>query len=369
VERRISDRAAVYAAQAGRTAEAGAGLTPYDAIVIGAGQAGLAAGYHLRSAGLRFVLLDAAEAPGGSWPRYYDSLVLFSPAGYSSLPGMAFPGDPDHYPRRDEVIAYLQAYASAFELPVASGARVTAVEREGAGFRVVTEGAGSFHGRNVVAATGSFGNPYVPALPGRDEYRGQVLHSFAYRNPEPFAGKRVVVVGGANSAVQIAVELARVARVTLATRGRIIFVPQRILGLDGHYWLRVTGLDNSRFLRDQSTPVVDTGRYCAALAAGRPDRRPMFQRFTERGVAWTAREREEVNAVLLATGYRPNLGYLAALGALHAGGQPRQCDGVSTAVPGLYYVGFSGQRRFASATLRGVGGDAAVVVSHLASKI
>ncbi len=336
----------------------------YDAIVIGAGQAGLAAGYHLRASGLRFVILDAAEEAGGSWCRYYDSLVLFSPAAYSSLPGLPFPGDPDHYPRRDEVVAYLRDYAAAFELPVVAGARVTAVEREGPGFRVITDKS-TFRGSSVIAATGSFGNPYIPDLPGSSEYRGQILHSFAYRHPGSFAGQRVVVVGGANSAVQIAVELARVARVTLATRSPILFVPQRILGRDGHFWLKVTGLDQSRWLRDQSTPVVDAGSYRRAVAAGRPDRRRMFERFTPNGVAWNDREREDVGTVLFATGFRPALGYLAALGALDEAGRPVQRDGVSTAVPGLYYVGFSGQRNFASATLRGVGPDAAIVVSRL----
>lgn len=333
--------------------------------MIGGGQAGLAAGYHLRQAGLRFVILEAAEDAGGSWRRYYDSLALFSPAEYSSLPGMPFPGDPDHYPRRDEVVAYLRDYAAAFALPIVTGARVTAVHREEPGFTVITEGKGTLRGLNVIAATGSFGNPYIPDLPGASEYRGQLLHSFDYRSPEAFAGRRVVVVGGANSAVQIAVELARVARVTLATRSPIIFVPQRILGRDGHFWLKVTGLDNVSWLKDQSTPVVDAGKYCRAVAAGRPDRRRMFQRLTATGVAWSEREQEDVDTILLATGFRPALGYLAALGALDEAGRARQRDGVSTAVPGLYYVGLSGQRNFASATVRGVGPDAAIVVSHL----
>jgi putative flavoprotein involved in K+ transport len=334
-------------------------------VVIGAGQAGLAAGYHLKQAGLRFAILEAGEAPGGSWRSYYDSLVLFSPAEYSSLPGMPFPGAPDHYPTRDEVVAYLTGYAAAFDLPVVVGARVEAVTREGEAFRVSTAGGATFPARAVIAATGSFGNPFVPRLPGQAEYRGRLLHAFGYRNPDPFQGQRIVVVGGANSAVQIGVELAHTARVTLALRSRIIWVPQRILGHDGHFWLRVTGLDQSRFLSDQSTPVVDAGNYCKAIAAGRPDTRPMFTRFTERGVVWRNRTEEDVDTVLFATGYRPSLGYLAGLGALDARGMPRQRSGVSTTVPGLYYVGLSGQRNFSSATLRGVGPDAAVVVSHL----
>ena len=338
-----------------------------DVVVIGAGQAGLAAGYHLRQAGLRFTILEANAGAGGSWPHYYDSLVLFSPARYSSLPGLPFPGDPDHYPTRAEVVDYLREYAAKYELPIVPNAPVTTVQRDGNLFRVSTASGRTYPARAVIAATGSFGKPYMPDLPGRAEFRGRVLHAFDYRNPEPFAGQRVVVVGSANSAVQIAVELVEVARVTLATRSRIIFFPQKILGKDGHFWLRVTGLDRVGILRDQSTPVVDAGRrYSAAVRAKRPDARRMFTRFTASGIVWRDGSEEEVDSVIFATGYRPNVQYLAALdGALDPNGRPRQRAGVSRTVRRLYFVGLSGQRNFASATLRGVGPDAALVVKHI----
>ena len=118
--------------------------------------------------------------------------MLFSPAEYSSLPGMPFPGDPEHYPTRDEVVAYLRGYAETFALPVTTGARVAAVDRDGASFRVSTTGGATFATRSVIAATGSFGNPYVPELPGRSEYQGRVLHAFDYREPSAFEGQRIV---------------------------------------------------------------------------------------------------------------------------------------------------------------------------------
>jgi putative flavoprotein involved in K+ transport len=340
-----------------------------DALVVGAGQAGLAAGYHLKRAGLSFEILEARGEPGGSWPGYYDSLKLFSPARYSGLPGMPFPGSPDRYPARDEVVGYLRGYAEAFGLPVLAGKRVLRAERAAAGgFRLLTDHGEEYRARTLIAATGSFARPHQPRFPGQEAFRGKILHATEYRNPIAFRGKRVVIVGGGNSAVQIAHELAGVAETTLATRSPIRFMPQLVLGRDLHFWLSVSGLDRLPLGRlfDVSEPggVVDDGTYAAAVRSGRPDRRPVFSRFTESGVVWEDGREEPVDAVLLATGYGPNLGYLGPLGALRADGRPDQRAGVSRAVPGLYFVGLPFQSSFASATLRGVGSDAQLVVAR-----
>jgi putative flavoprotein involved in K+ transport len=337
----------------------------YDAIVIGAGQAGLATGYHLQQAGLRFMILEASDEPGGSWPHFYDSLSLNSTARFSSLPGLPFPGRPDHYPRRDEAVAYLRGYAAHFALPVVTGAQVVKIERSGRFYRVVTGGKGCYTARTIVAATGFFGRPNLPNLPGQAQYRGQVLHAADYHRPEPFRRQRIVVVGGGNAAVQIGVELAQIARVTLATRHPIHYLPQRVLGQDIHFWLKLSGLDRTKWLDEQSMPVFDTGQYRAAVVAGKPDQSPMFERFTSDGVIWSDGHAEKVDTVIFATGYRPHLAYLAGLDALDETGRARQHRGASTSVPGLYYVGYPRQRTMASATLRGVGADARIVVAHL----
>ncbi|GAA3944498.1 flavin-containing monooxygenase [Actinoplanes auranticolor] len=299
---------------------------------------------------------------------YYDSLTLFSPARFSSLPGLRFPGDPQRYPLRDEVIDYLATDTAHLQAELRFATPVDQVLPDNAGFIVTTADGSVTRTRTVVAATGGFGVPYRPPLPGLDAFTGTVLHSSQYRNPTPFTGSRVLVVGGGNSAVQIAVELAAVAQTSLTTRGPLRFQPQHILGRDFHWWLNRTGLDSSRLgprLIKGSVSVIDDGRYRAAIEAGRPDHRPLFTRLDGNRAVWPDGTSERVDVVLLATGYRPHLPFLSDAGALDAYGVPMHDGGVSTAVPGLGFVGLERQRSFASATLRGAGRDAAHVLDAL----
>jgi len=346
---------------------------PYDVLIIGAGQAGLAAGYHLQQTGLQYAILDAQTQSGGNWSSYYESLKLFSPARYSSLPGYPFPGDPNRYPFRDEVTDYLRAYSKHFQLPVLDKRRVTRVTRHTKNgtenFTLEVAGEESLHSRALIVATGGFGKPYIPQLPGQSEFTGRQLHSAEYKNPETFPGQRVVVVGSANSAVQIGVELALYAQVTLASLKPVKFMPQRIAGSDLHFWIRLIGYDQAPlgawFGMHVPSSVIDDGRYRRALAAGKPNRRPLFQHFTADGVQWNQNEHEPVDTVIYATGFRPPTDFLNDCGALDAKGAPLQRDGISLSVPLLYYVGLEWQHSLASATLRGVGPDAARVVRKI----
>ncbi|MGW8488321.1 flavin-containing monooxygenase [Streptomyces sp. NPDC055886] len=345
-----------------------------DVAVIGGGQSGLAAATALLGEGLRPVVLEASGTTAGSWPRYYDSLTLFSPARYSSLPGLPFPGDPDRYPHRDEVAAYLTGYAARLNADIRTGHRVTGVRRGDAGFEVELAYGGALAARAVIAASGTFGHPYRPAFTGLDGFTGTVLHAAEYRRPQPFTGQRVVVVGAGNSAVQIAAELAAVARVTLASRAPVKLVRQKIAGRDLHFWLRHTGLDIAPLgglLREPPTQlVIDDGRYRAALAQGAPDRRPVFTGTDGSKVLWRDGSREEADAIVLATGYRPDLPYLAGLdGALDAAGHPVHRGGCSAAVPGLAFVGLEWQRSLSSNSLRGAGRDAARTARHVAARL
>lgn len=344
-----------------------------DALVIGGGQSGLAAADALRRAGRAPVVLEAGPEPVGSWPSYYDSLTLFFPARHSALPGLPFPGDPERHPRRDEVVDYLRRYAGRLvdsrAADVRTHHRVESAHPDGAGFRVRMAGGTELRAPLLIAATGSFGRPHRPALPGLAAFTGTLLHAADYRDPTGFAGRRIVVVGAGNSAVQIAVELAAHATTTLATRAPVKVVPQRPLGRDVHFWSTRTGLDAAPIgplLRTPPRPpVLDPGRYRRAMAEGRPDRRGVFTAVDGARVTWPDGTREHVDAIILATGYHPDLPYLAGTGALDPSGAPRHRRGLSTTHPGLGFVGLEWQRCLASATLRGVGRDARHVVRRL----
>lgn len=340
-------------------------MTDIDTLVIGGGQAGLATAHALRRAGRAAVVLEAGPEPVGSWPHYYDSLTLFSPARYSSLPGTPFPGDPDRYPHRDEVVDYLRRYAKNLDADIRVNHRVAAAHHADDHWHVTT-GDGTLHARNLVAATGYFGHPRRPELP---HYTGTALHAAEYRNPAPFAGHRVIVVGAGNSAVQIAADLAPHARVTLASRAPVAFTRQRPLGRDIHFWSTISGLDAlpiGPYLRTPPrSPVFDDGRYQAAVT----DRRPLFTHARGTTVTWTDATTEHVDTIIFATGYRP---HLAWLNHPRSADQPRsdQRSGVThrrglAPAPGLAHVGLEWQRSLASATLRGVARDAAYVVRRL----
>jgi putative flavoprotein involved in K+ transport len=345
----------------------------FPVIIVGGGQSGLAAARALGELGMPAVILEASDRPTGSWPRYYDSLRVFSPARYSSMPGSPFPGAPDHYPSRDEVTNYLEAYAARLDVEIRTNTVVETIQQDGKAFLVHTKDGRVLPASGIVAASGSFSNPYRPSFPGEGSFSGQLTHVAEYRNPTPYAGKRVVVVGAGDSAAQVANELAPIATVTIATRHPLRFVPQRVDGKDVHYWLRETGFDTlpAIWLRKITggSVVTDSVGFERTLAEGRVDRRPMFTALEAGRVVWSDGQREPVDAIILATGYRPSLHYLRELGALDEYGAPRHVGGISSTHLGLVYVGLEFQRSYASNTLRGVSEDARGVIAPLVAWI
>ena len=280
-------------------------------IVVGGGQSGLAAARALRDLYAPPLILEASDRATGSWPRYYDSLRAFSPAAYSSMPGMAFPGPPDHYPTRDEAADYLERYAAALDIEIRTNTRVLSIQRDGRTFLVFTENGEVVEASGIVAASGSFANPYRATFAGEDTFNGELAHVADYRNPAPYVGRRVIVVGAGDSAAQVANELAEVATTTVATRHPLRFMPQHLGGHDNHYWLRETGFDTLPIawlsMVTDGALVTDSVGFRRSLAEGRADQRPMFTALDGDCVVWGDGEREPVDAIILATGYRPSL--------------------------------------------------------------
>ena len=207
----------------------------FNTIVIGSGQAGLATGYELAARDVDFVILSADARVGDNWRRRWDSLRLFTPARYSSLPGMPFPAPEMHLPDKDEVADYLERYAERFDLPIRLDSRIDSVVRDGDRY-VVRAGTFTYEADNVVVATGPFQRPNVPAIRSELDPAIHQLHSSEYVNPFELPDGPALVVGAGNSGAQIAIELARFRKVWLAGRDTG-HMPRRLLGRDLFDWV------------------------------------------------------------------------------------------------------------------------------------
>jgi putative flavoprotein involved in K+ transport len=342
----------------------------FDAVVVGAGQAGLAMGYELARRAQRFVIVDGASELGASWRSRWDSLLLFTPAQYDSLPGMRFPAPPDTYPTKDQVADYLYAYAERFALPVALGRRVTAVSRRDEGFLLETS-AGDLHAANVIVATGPFQRPWLP--PASEEAGESIvqLHSAGYRNPAALPPGRALVVGAANSGCQIARELSATHRVELAVGSRQPALPQRLLGKDIWWWGETLGvrrvtiesrLGKRLSLRD---PVIGMGpRRLGARFGIRLRSRVVGIDGAEVRFADGATSRPDT--IVWATGYRDDFTWIGVPGVLDADGHPVHRRGVSS-VPGMFFVGLGWLWTRGSGLIGWVGEDAAYLADRIAS--
>jgi len=328
----------------------------FDVVVIGGGQAGLAMGYYLRRTPLRSLQKNTQEAPGGAWLHTWRSLRLFSPARYSSLPGWMFSGG-DAYPTRNDAIDYLAQYEQRYALPVRRPVRVTVVTREGGGFRIATD-TGGFTARAVVSATGTWDAPFIPIYPGREIFRGMQIHSADYLSPEPFAGRRVLVVGGGNSGAQILAELSKVADTTWVTLYPPTFLADEV---DGRYLFEQETAIFRAKQQGRTPPPADLGDIVMVAPILEARERgvltavPPFSRFTETGVVWPNGVEERIDAVVWCTGFRPALEHLRPLGVIGPDGHIRTHGTRSIAEPMLWLVGYGNWTGFASATMIGVG--------------
>lgn len=287
-----------------------------ESIVIGAGQAGLSASYHLARLGIDHIVLDANERPGGAWQHRWDALTMSDVHGVAELPdAMALARDTKR--ANIAVPASFAEYESAHDLPIIRPVKVDRVINDD-GILVVRSGHDEWRTRTLVNATGTWTQPFLPHYPGMETFIGEQLHTVDYPGPEHFLGKRVLVVGGGASAVQFLGVLAPITDTLWATRrvpiwrdddftseagaAAVALVEQRVAqGLPPQSVVSVTGL----MLRPQEREAEQLGAYA--------DRRPMFQSIEADGVRWADGSFEQVDVILWATGFRPAIGHLGPL--------------------------------------------------------
>ncbi len=329
-----------------------------DVAIIGGGQAALATAYFLRRTKLSFVLLDAEEGPGAAWRHAWDSLTLFSPSQWSSLPGWPMPVT-ESYPTRDQAVDYFARYEARYNMPVVRPVEITAVRRAPEGLNVHAADGRLWRARHVVSATGTWRNPYIPNYPDQQMYAGRQLHSAHYRNPRDLAGQRVLVIGGGNSGAQIMAEVAQVAEARWVTLEPPTFLPEGVDGrvLFGHATERWQAMQKGLPLPPSVGglgDIVQVPPVAAALARGLLKSVRPFERFTQTGVVWPDGSHTEIHTVIWCTGFGPALSHLQELGVIEANGQVAVDGTRSVAEPSLWLVGYGEWTGFASATLVGV---------------
>ena len=327
-------------------------------LIVGAGPAGLATAYYLQQRGLPFRILEK-ETAGATWRHHYDHLHLHSLKEVSALPGLPMPEDYPPFPSGEEVARYLADYAAHFGFPIERGVRVTDARYED-GWRLTTT-KGRYEGEVLVAATGIWSTPHRPHFPGEERFAGRILHSKDYKRPDPFKGQRALVVGVGNSGSEVAVGLAkRGIETDIAVRSGVRMVPYprsaRLMRLIA--WLLrhlPRGVGNALLTLAQPNfpevglplpdkpvidvyPVVGFG-LAEEVKAGRIQVKPGLSHFSEEGVHFEDGQSEFYDTVILATGYRPSLGFLEGV-ETDERGLPKLRGTRSTQNPALFCVGY-----------------------------
>ena len=335
--------------------------------MIGAGQAGLAIGHFLARQGRPFVIVEAGDSVGSAWRARWDSLTLFTPRRFDGLPGLAFPGDPDGYPTREEVIAYLERYAETFELPIELDSAVRSLTQRDGTF-VVDLGGRRLGADQVVVATGPFQVPSIPAFAAGLAPEVFQIHSAGYRAPTDLPpGGRVIVVGGGNTGFQLAEELSATHRVDLSVGSRQTPLPQRLLGRDLFWWLTKLGLLTKtvdsrigRRARHRDTLIGSSPR---GLRRRGVRLRPRVVGASGRTLSFADGSELDADAVIWATGYRLDHSWIE-LPVLDPEGRVQHRRGV-TGVAGLYFLGLSWQHTRGSALLGWVKDDAEFIAARV----
>ena len=367
-----------------------------NTLIIGAGPAGLAVAACLKARGVPFILLEQGDRVGRAWHEHYDRLHLHTSRGMSGLPGYPMPRGYPRYPSRDQVTAYLADYAAHFDLEPHFNQRLVRAERVEDRWIAQTDNR-RYTADSLVLATGYTRRPNVPSWPGSDEYTGRVLHSSEYRHGQPFAGQKVLVVGFGNSGGEIAVDLyEHGARPSIAVRSPVNVIPRDTLGISSLQWNRLLsrlpgrlgdlvaaplvyagvgnvykhGLRKNRvgpieqIKTQEQVPLIDVGTVKLIKLSELPVY-PGIERFTSGGVVFVDGRERAFDAVVLATGYRPDVGelILQADETVAPGGVP-VASGRELGLPGLYACGFYISR---TGMLREIGIEARRIALHIAA--
>jgi len=345
-------------------------------IIIGGGQAGLAVGYYLAKRGLRFQILDANMRIGDAWRNRWDSLRLFNPARYASLPGLRFPGAGDSFPTKDQVADYLADYAQRFHLPVRTGVQVDRLWKEDGRF-VMTAGEQRFEADNVVVAMANYQIPRVPTFARNLNPEILQLHSHHYRNTSQLQDGGVLIVGVGNSGADIGIEVAQSHPTSIAGResGHIpwridtflaTFFLVRVMRFLGHYVLTIKTPIGRKLrprmissaaplVRVKPEDLIDAGVQRVPRVVGVRNGLPLL----------ADGQTLDVKNVIWCTGYRHDFPWID-LPVFEQDGEPRHTAGIVEEVPGLYFVGLHFLYSMTSATLFGIARDARRIVKAIA---
>ncbi len=347
------------------------GKMNWSTIIIGAGQAGLAAGYHLLKAGEDFVIIDSAKNVGDSWRKRWDSLRLFTPSQYDRLPGFAFPASRGIMPSKDEMADYLEKYAEKFKLPVRLGEKVNHLSKKQSGFEITTT-KGILKCVHVIVATGTNPLPRIPEFANDLNKNVHQIHSSQYLNPDSLPSGSVLVVGAGTSGVEIAIELAG-SRHTLISGHPTFHIPDPILRYAGRlYWWFASNVLTVR------TPIGRKAKK-SILKGGGPLVNVSVKDLIAAGVEQvprvsgveTGQPKLEngrvvtVSSIVWATGFKPDFSWIDLKVTDEKNGWPLTKRGVSTEIKGMYFIGMLFQYGLTSGLVGGVGRDAAFIVKHI----
>jgi putative flavoprotein involved in K+ transport len=341
----------------------------YDVLVIGAGQAGLALGYYLKQTKLNFCILDKGAGIGESWKNRYDSLTLFTPRSYSSLPGLSLKGNQNHYPKIDEMSDYLSLYAHTFQLPIQLNTCITKLDKDGEHF-ILSTNQGELHAKNVIVATGPFQHAFIPEYSRHLSDKVLQLHSSDYKNSYQLLNGRTLVVGGGNSGAQIAVELSTEREVYLSVGHKLKFLPQNIGNKSIFWWFDKLGVlkasGNSKvgkFIKNLPDPIFGV-ELKSLLKSGRIGLKQRVVSVENNQIFFKDNSHVEVTNVIWATGFKSDYRWINIPSVFGEKGLPIHKRGM-TSIKGLYFLGLPWQYRRGSALLQGVGTDAEYLIKQL----